>query len=230
MASRWMALSVSIGLLACERQTLELLPRARDAGPPDAPVVAVVDAGPDARGHGGGTEDGQADPTPPGAQCKTEADCQSFSPYCDTTKRCVQCLESSQCPSGQNCDSAVGRCVTTCFDGSDCRQSKSMQCHPERKVCVECFDSSQCDHHDSRICRQSTGECVQCTADDHCPQNFPICDGYRCKQCTTDSDCPAPWPYCDGYACRCLRSETCQILRPDAFCQNGGCWIPIPRQ
>src|SRR5579862_9747426 len=42
---------------------------------------------------------------PPGGGCMSDADCAQPTPHCRLdTHMCVQCTESSQCPSGEQCD------------------------------------------------------------------------------------------------------------------------------
>ncbi len=92
--------------------------------------------------------------------CSSNFDCSGL--VCDSSSRqCVQCLSSADCPVGQTCRDS--QCFTT--DGGD----------------PQCSMQSDCDAY-GRICELSTGRCVPCTTDVECGFGR-ICSA---GTCTTD--------------------------------------------
>jgi peptidoglycan-associated lipoprotein len=92
--------------------------------------------------------------------CKSDKDCKTK--LVCAANACVECTDSSQCPSGRRCN--ANACVAA----------------------PECERDDQC--QDGKVCQ--AGKCKACVADSECPSG--TCRGGRCapaKKCSKDDEC-----------------------------------------
>jgi hypothetical protein len=128
--------------------------------------------------------------TPPVAPaCASGNDCPSATPYCSAAGRCVQCLDSRDCPYDLACEHVLGQCNARCHDEPDC-PATTPTCDEEHGVCAFCTSSDIC-AADEPVCNLVTGLCTKCSADSQCPPGRPRCDtSGACVHCETNADCP----------------------------------------
>lgn len=142
-------------------------------------------------------------------ECTTDTHCtRTGAPRCDLSlRRCVACLATTDCATGQRCLGA--RCISTCSDGSGAPCPAGTKC--ESGLCAAC------EADDDLVC-PSTGTPLYCLA------SPPICVG-----CRTDADCLGGTPRCDPVrrACvACISSADCSGGSA-AFCDPGtGTCVP----
>lgn len=85
------------------------------------------------------------------AQCKTESDCSTTSPFCDVDNICVQCIKNTDC-SGDTPFCVEGTCVQ-CASTSDCGVGKKCS----GNICVnECDKDADC--LDGKVCNNGVCE------------------------------------------------------------------------
>lgn len=77
--------------------------------------------------------------------CTSNTNCTALetTPYCNTSAhKCVACLQTNQCSSGEACISNV--CQFSCSIDGDCQDFSHPYCLTSNGTCVECTSSSQC--------------------------------------------------------------------------------------
>jgi len=126
-------------------------------------------------------------------ECKSDAECTSPTPYCDTqyTNQCSECVQSSQCtnPAKPFCDIYGSRSCHECVVNRDC--PGSLICDTsETRVCAECFAAKDCSSNAiKKLC--VSNECVECASSSDClsqPVN-KLCYNGACVQCTKNVHC-----------------------------------------
>lgn len=112
-------------------------------------------------------------------------------PHCDpSTRRCVECLESTHC---------ANPLEPVCSDGS----------------CQPCLTNAQCRSAvDLPLCLPN-GRCGACVTNADCPSETPRCDAMhgRCVECLRSEDCPDSSPACVHGACRPCAEAECSLLQ-----------------
>ena len=143
---------------ASEPNTIDLLPLTRSTG----------GNGPDAGG-----------PPAQSGPCTSDDDCTKSAPFCNVADgRCVQCMTTADCPSGEVCRAETHFCEPRCQSQADCVGI-------DRPVC------------------SATGVCVECTADPDCSGTTPHCNPLNgvCVQCTQNTDCGPTFCFDDCHVC-----------------------------
>jgi hypothetical protein len=116
-------------------------------------------------------------------ECVVDADC-GGGPLaaCDRTRgECVECLDSSTCPSERRtCDVASSRCVG-CLVNADCAATGEL-CLLGEQRCVQCRDDGDCSAlDDDNLCLLGEQRCVECVDDGDCTADprRPFCSSER---------------------------------------------------
>lgn len=189
--------------------------------------------------------------------CDADADCAAspFGKRCDVARRkCVQCQDDSQCPTGAHCTRTHTCDATPACTDATCPHDKP-HCRSDRS-CVECLISSQCpsgqlctsNHCVARqngcytsalctdptpACDLATRTCVTCRSDTDCHLRF--CDAGTCVSCTGDLECLEKTltlrPFCDHGACaQCLGDINCSggLVCLDHLCAANPLGTPCP--
>jgi hypothetical protein len=133
-----------------------------------------------------------------GAACKSEADCDAYDLRCGLDGKCVECLTSSDCESGETCTGSLCKPTQECEASGDC--SGSQVCDDDSGECVDCVTSSDCksgqgcsDHvcfdrqvcdftsdcDDGLVCDIQAGVCVVCRTDKDCGLHL-VCEDNDC--------------------------------------------------
>ena len=120
--------------------------------------------------------------------CTTDADCPGR--HCEpTSKQCVDCLATDNCPLGNICDQTK-KCVPGCTSTRDCQTP--LKCDAAAKP---------------------NGKCVECLADADCGSGNKTCTGGTCvTKCASDADCGGL--KCNtgsGLCVECLATDDCQL-------------------
>lgn len=169
--------------------------------------------------------------------CADSTQCQQIGQHCDPLRRqCVQCLNTTHCPTGWNCDN--GACVdpngsTMCSGDSECRPPFTV-CATD--TCVPgCGQPGGQSCGNGFICDSGTGRCregmVQCQGDAQCGPPASICESMQCiggcgqpggLQCTGGNVCNAMTGRCEqNNAC----SQDNQCNPPQMICENSQCTL-----
>jgi hypothetical protein len=139
---------------------------------------------------------------------------------CDGLGNCVQCLQASDCPTGQVCG-ATRRCVTASCTDVDCGG-----------VCPPCANGKKClSNADcaSAACDAASLTCVASECTDHRQDGAETdadCGGGIClpcvlgKSCLVSSDCASQ--ACDAITLRCI-SDGCRDHRKDGIESDVDC-------
>lgn len=167
-----------------------------------------------------GVCDDPVDDENPAPECETNDACGGNTKHCLVDPgKCVQCLETEHCESGEFCNDdnacellVVGPDCTTndqCADNDD----GTTLCLVDPGVCVECLDAFDC------------GRFGHCNADN-------VCEGIvEGPQCQTEAECSDD-PYCllpDGRCVGCLTNENCgdtEFCNGDNTCEEMGVDAP----
>ncbi len=165
-------------------------------------------------------------------ECSEDSQCGEERPRCETdSQRCVQCLETEECPSGSVCTLPAGTCVLGC--GSAGCPTSSPICDLTTNLCRGCADNDECSADtmgsgsgEDRLCDEATGRCVECILDSHCDEVGEQCSsalGLCAPPCEDASDCLTDDVYCDqalGFCVECQLDEHCD---PEEVCRNSEC-------
>lgn len=138
---------------------------------------------------------------------------------CDpVTGNCVECLEATDCASGQVCHPTRHACVE-CVENGDCSAGV---CDPSSFTCVECYDATHCSDAGRPICDPATRTCVACLGNTDCPATAGFCASGVCVECLSGADCDATRPVCgtDGSCGPCSFDTDCG---PGMGCVMGAC-------
>ena len=144
---------------------------------------------------------------------------------CDGAKNCVQCLHSSDCPSGMSC-SAIEQCVSQPCTDADCGG-----------ICPPCSDGKKCLTDTDCISYSCDAVLHTCDANQCADQQQDgletdtDCGGGACtpcalgKSCLVSRDCASD--ACDALALVCI-SDSCADHRKDGLetdvdCGGGAC-------
>ena len=144
---------------------------------------------------------------------------------CDGAKNCVQCLHSSDCPSGMSC-SATERCVAPACTDTDCGGA-----------CPPCVDGKKCLTDTDCISYSCDAVSDTCDANQCADQQQDgletdtDCGGGACAPCALGKSCLVS-PDCASEACDALKlvciGDSCADHRKDGFetdvdCGGGSC-------
>jgi hypothetical protein len=124
--------------------------------------------------------------------------CPKEQPFCNsTTKRCVQCLKTADCPQlVENCYmnpvcNSSGSCVyNTCKSNEVCDSGKCVECNIDNdcNYKITCDAEYECKSH---ICAIKKNPCEDEKRFKHCDPTVG-----KCGECLKDTDCKTD--YCDG--------------------------------
>jgi hypothetical protein len=164
-------------------------------------------------------------------ECSEDSQCiLDVRPRCETdSQRCVQCLQTEDCPSGSVCTLPAGTCVLGC--GSAGCPASSPICDQATNLCRGCADNDECSADtmgsgEDRLCDDATGRCVECILDSHCDEALEFCSsvlGLCAPRCEDAGDCMTDDIYCDqtiGFCVECQLDEHCE---PEEVCRNSEC-------
>jgi Cys-rich repeat protein len=130
--------------------------------------------------------------------------CNTTNPRCvPGTRKCVKCLQDSDCPVSSGalkavCDTTTNTC-SECKTSSDCR--RGLVC--SKGTCTSgCLADADCPR--GKVCGASN-QCVDCSAKSPGCATGLVCDtkGERCVECVADKDCKTG-EKCDTNIGRCL--------------------------
>jgi Cys-rich repeat protein len=167
-------------------------------------------------------------PGPVGTPCSSP----TGETLCDGLGNCVQCLQSSDCATGQFCD-ATRRCVTASCTDVDCGG-----------VCPPCANGKKCQSNAdcvSAACDAASLTCVASECTDHRQDGLETdadCGGGICPQCALGKSCllssDCATQACDAFLLRCV-NDPCRDRRKDGFetdvdCGGGACNACQPGQ
>jgi hypothetical protein len=133
-------------------------------------VYGALDGGADGSAGSGGAAGGAAGAGGSGTSCESDGDCAALGQRCfEDEQRCVECLESSDCESGQKCHDHA--CAEFCKNSLDCEQGTV--CDEQAGVCVECVDHPDCPPEERCVANQCIGAC---DSDKDCTPFGMLCD------------------------------------------------------
>jgi hypothetical protein len=126
-------------------------------------------------------------------ECTVEGglyECPSHKKYCSSSYQCVQCLETEQCRTDDNCNA-------TCLNGV-CSSSESLNCSNNL------FD---------KLCDKDLGLCYECDTRDTClSRDLYHCVNGFCKECLEHSECRYDESYCGS---SCGKDDMCSYTGPN---------------
>ncbi len=208
--------------------------------------AGVGGASPDAAIGGEGGSVGGAGGTVPDTTCATDAECAGF--FCEpTTRRCVECTRTANCPSGGHC--RANACVTlppACEDSLGC--DANQVCDGSRGLCVECAKAADCTAGQdcvanrcvaggtcqtsldcgNKVCDPGSKKCVDCVGDNDCnisgTTTISHCIRNVCKpECLSDKQCTPEGMLCDASLKVCARCKSNGDCPASSFCEGGEC-------
>lgn len=129
---------------------------------------------------------------------------------CDpASRRCVECIDSTDCRAAGACDTTAKACVS-CLMDADCPITSPVCKLDGQKSagnrCVDCTNDSQCTGA-APACDAITNECTaRCTASTQCPAAAPVCNeaAQICVGCLSNGDCSGPLSLCHPETSRCV--------------------------
>lgn len=133
----------------------------------------------------------------------------------------TKCVNDSQCPTGEKCNTVVGVCQPYCATNMDCVAPKicrNNQCVNQCVINSDCATGQKCVDNKCIVDEVPPSQCVY-TSD--CPI-FYSCQNGKCVQgCINDNDCAAGQKCFDGkcVAVDCLTSDTCKM---GEYCASSG--------
>lgn len=154
-----------------------------DQASDDASGSSALDANTDGSADGPGPiEGGEA------GGCSSDNDCgDSGTLHCDSRNVCVRCVLDSHC-AGQaesKCNRFSEKCAAPCAKTSDCKSGNF--CDTSQGACVDCLTDTQCAGKSKPKC-DSHEECVQCLTRADCPTPMQ-CWQTTCVACIYATDC-----------------------------------------
>ncbi|MBM4398030.1 MAG: hypothetical protein FJ087_20375, partial [Deltaproteobacteria bacterium] len=164
---------------------------------------------------------------PAGESCLPDGTCGTCSEdaHCPTGKhcsegRCVNCVDSLDCPGDLVCRRDLDLCLGWCNADDQCIKNPAKPaCFLAYGSCVECTADVHCGGG-KPACDQSSRVCVACTSNAQCGGEKPVCLAKsKCVECATNADCPSGKPVCDTsyYRCAvCKKDSDCPL--PDSRC------------
>ncbi len=189
-------------------------------------VFAACDPQPEVELNDSGVPDSGTSSDSGSSICRSDRECSAMGRICNRMLGiCVECLQDTDCASGEACRSGVCEAVVPCASSRMCA---GLVCDLERGYCVECITQTDCEGE--QICRD--GDCVDpprgCSSDRECSEIGLVCSmaAGHCVECVSDLDCSSD-RYCgEGGACLadiCTPGET-QCVSPLelAVCLDNG--------
>ena len=187
-------------------------------------------------GAGGGT-------TTASTTCAGNSDCSGGTAFCEPVgKTCVECVATTDCPSGGHC--LGNQCVsyTACNSSRDCGTGRV--CDPGRGVCVECAAAGECGSGQicilnkcvivttcqatsdcgAKLCDSTTKSCVDCLTDAECAAGTQHCVSGSCRAaCTADTQCTPQGKLCDTTSSTCVQCKAQTDCPASSNCAGGIC-------
>jgi len=133
--------------------------------------------------------------------CSANSDCSGGKVCRTSTRRCVDCLSDSNCPTDKPlCETGTNLCIA-CREDSDCL---NQICDTTTNKCVdnECDVNADCTTAGEETC--VAGRCKACAIDADCVYDagVDICLDQKCVECTADNQCGGGPNTCtDNFCC-----------------------------
>jgi hypothetical protein len=121
--------------------------------------------------------------------------CSALLGTCESSATSLDCVRTSQCPSGQICDRSASKCIVNpgCFGPDFCEPTEicnaaTRVCEVDNLVlCQPCATADQCS--EGQRCDDDTGACVPTDEQTPCATGTFCSVLEFCVQCESDADC-----------------------------------------
>jgi peptidoglycan-associated lipoprotein len=146
--------------------------------------------------------------------CETDKDCKTNPKEFCVARKCQQCRDSRDCPTGSQCNGGkCGAIAGYCTDRSQC--AAGQECIANR--CRPCEGDGECPA--GLKCMQGSCRKPMCTKDDDCPQNQECQNGACVGKAASAGAPPCPLgPVYFGFDQASLTAEATATLNTNAEC------------